>query len=151
MCMSYVQSLYHIVFRTYASERTIDERYERDLYSYLYAVATERRVHVYRIGGMPDHIHMLVDMPSTESVSAFVGHLKSVSSKWLKGNALFPHFRGWATEYAALSYSLRDKEMIVNYIRNQKEHHRKVTFEEEYRHFLSDYGIVIREEFWMVD
>lgn len=79
--MSYVQSLYHIVFRTYASEPTIDELHERDLYAYLYTVAMERKVHVYRIGGMPDHIHMLIDIPSTDSLAGFVQHLKTISSK----------------------------------------------------------------------
>ena len=106
---------------------------------------------MHRIGGMPDHIHLFVELPPTESVAAFVQHLKTVSSKWMADNALFPHFRGWAREYAALSYSIRDKEMITNYIRNQKVHHRKVTFEEEYRQLLTDYGIAIREEFWMKD
>lgn len=64
---------------------------------------------------------------------------------------MFPRFRGWAREYAALSYSLRDKDMIVGYIKSQKEHHRKTTFAEEYRQFLSEYGISINEEYFLKD
>lgn len=149
--MSYVQSLYHVVFRTYASELTIDERFERDLYAYLFTVAQNQNVHVYRIGGMPDHIHMLVDLPSTLAIASFVQHIKTVSSKWLSTNPAFPHFRGWAKEYAALSYSLREKDMIVNYIKGQKEHHKKVSFEQEYRQFLLEYGVSIREDYWLKD
>ena len=136
--MSYVQSLYHIVFRTYRSERVIREECERDLYAYLYGVALNLRVKVWRIGGMPDHVHMLVELPPSLSVASFMQNLKVASSKWMKSQAGFPDFRGWAKEYAALSYSLRDKDMIVNYIKRQKEHHKKTTFAEEYALFLKE-------------
>ena len=149
--MSYVQSLYHVVFRTYRSERVIDEKYERELYAYLYNVATNARVKVYRIGGMPDHIHMLVDLPPSLSIASFMQHLKVASSKWMKEQDCFPHFKGWAKEYAALSYSLRDKEKIVNYIKGQKDHHRTVSFVEEYRLFLMEYGKKIEEKYFLRD
>ena len=149
--MSYVQSLYHVVFRTYRSEPVIEVQQERELYAYLYNVATNARVKVYRIGGMPDHIHMLVDLPPSMSIATFMQQLKVASSKWMKENRRFPNFRGWAKEYAALSYSLRDKEMIVNYIKGQKEHHKKTTFAEEYRAFLEAYGVEVKEEYFLRD
>ena len=149
--MSYVQSIYHVVFRTYSSEKTISESAERDFYKYAYTVAVAQGAYVYRIGGMPDHVHLLVSIPPAISIADFVQHLKSTTSKWMNGNPLFPHFRGWAKEYAAISYSMRDVEVITNYIKNQKVHHQTQTFAEEYRAFLTECGISINEAYWLKD
>jgi hypothetical protein len=77
--------------------------------------------------------------------------IKTDSSKWLKANPHFPNFRGWGREYAGFSYSLRDKDKIVDYIKNQKEHHQKNTFVEEYRSFLQENGVVIDERYFLRD
>ena len=105
----------------------------------------------YRIGGMPDHLHIFVSLPSYLSLASFVQRVKTDSSKWLKANPHFPHFRGWGREYAGFSYSLRDKDMIVGYIMKQKEHHHKTTFVEEYRTFLQKHGVVIDERYFLRD
>lgn len=136
--MSYTTSFYHIVLRTYRSKPTIIEEHERELYAYIYGIAKNLNCQTYRIGGMPDHIHIFVSLPSTMPLATFVQRVKTASSKWLKANPHFPDFRGWGHEYAGFSYSCRDKNMIVNYIRRQKEHHRKTNFVDEYRKFLED-------------
>ena len=149
--MSYTTSYYHIVFRTYRSEQTICEEYERELYAYIYGIAKKLNCQTYRIGGMPDHIHIFVSLPSTMSLSAFVQRVKSETSKWLKVNPHFPHFRGWTHEYAGFSYSLRDKDMILGYIMRQKEHHKKVEFPTEYRSFIEANGGQIDEDYFLRD
>ncbi len=149
--MSYTTTYYHIVFRTYRSEMTIPEDHEKELYAYLYGIAKNLHCQTYRIGGMPDHIHMFVSLPPTLPLASFVQRLKTDSSKWLKANRRFPDFRGWSHEYAGFSYSLRDKDMIVGYILRQKEHHRKVSFKEEYRSFLLKNGIVPDERYFLRD
>ena len=149
--MSYTQTLYHIVLRTHRSENTIVTTYERDLYSYILGFVDNIGGHLYRIGGMPDHVHILVSLPPSLAMSKFVQDLKVATSKWLKTNTNFPHFAGWSKEYAGFTYSMRDRDMIVNYIARQKEHHRTITFAEEYRAFLVENGIVIREEYFLVD
>ena len=106
---------------------------------------------LYRIGGMPDHVHLFVSLPATLAMSKFVQELKISTSKWLKANAHFPLFEGWTKEYAGFSYNLRDKAMIVGYIAKQKEHHRHETFVEEYRQFLVDNGVEIKEEYFLQD
>ena len=93
--MSYTTSYYHIVFRTYRSEPTIVADHERELYAYLYGIARNLRCQTYRIGGMSDHVHLFVSLPSTLPLAEFVQRLKTDSSKWLKANPDFPHFRGW--------------------------------------------------------
>ncbi len=94
---------------------------------------------------------MFVSLPSSLALSDFVQRVKTDSSKWLKSNLDFPHFRGWGREYAGFSYSMRDKDMIVGYIMRQKEHHRRVTFAEEYRAFLEENGMTVDERYFLND
>ena len=136
--MSYTTSYYHIVIRTYRSEPTILEEYESELYAYIFGIAKNLNCQTYRIGGMPDHIHIFVSLPSTMPLATFVQRVKTDSSKWLKANPHFPDFQGWGHEYAGFSYGQRDKDMIVNYIKRQKEHHRKISYADEYRKFLEE-------------
>ena len=149
--MSYTISYYHIVLRTYRSEPTISTDHERELYAYIYGIAKNLSCQTYRIGGMPDHVHIFVSLPASLSVAEFVQRVKTSSSKWMKGNPSFQNFRGWSHEYAGFSYSLHDKDVIVGYIMRQKEHHRKVTFAEEYRSFLEENGVVIDERYFLKD
>ena len=149
--MSYTQTFYHIVLRTHRSIPAIVEDCERELYSYMLGFIYNKDGHLYRIGGMPDHVHLFVSLPATLSMSKFVQELKIVTSKWLKANPHFPLFDRWSKEYAGFSYNLRDKNMIVGYIAKQKEHHRRVTFAEEYRQFLIENAVDIKEEYFLKD
>ena len=149
--MSYTKFYYHIVIRTYRSGPTINIEHETELYAYMIGYANNMNAKLFQIGGMPDHIHLFVSLPATMTVAEFVQKLKVSSSKWLKANANFPMFDGWGREYAAFSYCERDKDMIVNYIKNQKKHHLKVSFSGEYRKFLTDNGITINEKYFMKD
>jgi len=65
-----------------------------------------------------------------------------------KKNARFKSFKGWSDGYAALTYAYRDKDMIINYIKNQREHHKKESFQDEYRKLLEDFGIPIDERYF---
>ncbi|MBP5650503.1 MAG: transposase [Bacteroidales bacterium] len=149
--MSYTQTSYHIVLRTHRSIPAITEDCERDLYSYILGFINNKGGHLYRIGGMPDHLHLFVSLPANLSMSKFVQELKIVTSKWLKANPHFPLFDRWSKEYAGFSYNLRDKNMIVGYIAKQKEHHRQVSFAEEYRQFLIENAVDIKEEYFLTD
>ena len=149
--MSYIQSIYHIVFRTYRSGQTIATEHDRELYAVIMEQTNSLQGKIYRIGGMPDHVHIFVSLPATISVSQYVQAIKTFTSKWLKANPAFPCFNGWAHEYAAFSYSIHDKDKIVSYIKGQKEHHKRVSFAEEYRALLTDAGIDIREEYFLKD
>lgn len=136
--MSYTTSYYHVVIRTYRSEPTILEEHESELYAYIYGIAKNLNCQTYRIGGMPDHVHIFVSLPSTMPLATFVQRVKTDSSKWLKTNPHFPDFHGWGHEYAGFSYSQRDKDMIVNYIKRQKVHHRGISYADEYRKSLEE-------------
>ncbi|MCR4856749.1 MAG: IS200/IS605 family transposase [Bacteroidales bacterium] len=149
--MSYTKSHYHIIFSTYRRKKTIPEEHERELYAYIYGIANNLNCETYRIGGMPDHIHIFVSLHPTISLATFVQRVKTESSKWLKLNPHFPDFQRWERKYAGFSYNYRDKERIINYIMKQKEHHRKKSLEKEYRNYVEENGIVIDDRFFLRD
>ena len=149
--MSYTKLIYHIVFRTKHSIRALNEENERELYAYIYGIAKSYNAFVYRIGGMPDHIHILLDFPPTYALSDFMREMKKSTSKWIKECGKFPYFTGWGEGFAAFSYSKDEIDTIINYIKNQKEHHRVVTFAEEYRNFLLENGLTPDERFFLKD
>jgi REP element-mobilizing transposase RayT len=147
--MSYVQILIHAVVRTYKSEPTLptDEK-RKFLYQEMWGIINNKGGHLYRINSMEEHVHLLFTMPATIAVSDFMQALKGSSSKIIKTREGFEKFKAWGEGYAALSYSLRDKNMIVNYIINQQEHHKEVSFKDEYIAFIKEMGKEFDERDW---
>ena len=139
------------MFRTKYGHDTIVEDHEKELYAYLYGIVKSKKSHLYRINGMPNHIHMLVDLHPTVSLSYFMRELKESSSKWLKQQPNFPDFIGWAEGYAAISKNADDIETVTNYIKRQKEHHKEQDFSVEYRKMLEDSGVEIDERYFLKD
>ena len=97
---------------------------------------------------MEDHLHLLSDLHPSIALADYVRDIKTASSLWLKQHGKFHNFEGWADGYAALTYSWRDKDMIVNYIKNQQDHHKEETFEEELKRLLEEAGIIIDERYF---
>ena len=150
--MSYTNLLYHIIFRTKASDRSIPFAKANMLYNYIWGIVRNKNSKLYRIGGMPDHIHMLVELPSSISVSEFVRVVKVESSKFLSDNYEdFPLFKGWAKEYCALTYSFRDRDVICNYIRNQQQHHLGESLYNELQRLLAENAIEYKSEYLFND
>ena len=147
--MSYVQLLIHAVVRTYKSENTLptDDRV-KFLYQDMYGIIKNKGGYLYRINSMSDHVHLLFTMPPVIALSDFMKVLKASSSKIIKSVDGFEKFKAWGEGYAALSYSLRDKDMIVKYIINQQKHHKKVTFKDEYKAFIKEMGLEFDERDW---
>jgi len=140
--MSHISFTYHIVWRTKRSERTISELHERDLYAYIHGICKQRNCFLYRINSMPDHIHLCVSIHPTISVSNFVQIIKQSTSIWIKEHPeWFPMFDNWGNGYAAFTYSANERDIVVEYIRNQKEHHHKKSFKDEYFELLSEFGL----------
>jgi REP element-mobilizing transposase RayT len=147
--MSYVQILIHAIIRTYKSEPTLPTGEEiKFLYQEMWGIIKNRGGHLYRINSMPDHVHLLFTMPPTIALSNFMQVLKASSSKILKTVEGFEKFTAWGEGYAALSKSMEDKDLIVKYIINQQEHHRKRTFREEYEAFIREMGKVFDANDW---
>ena len=139
--MSFTRFIYHIVFSTKNRYPSICQEHGRVLYNILYNLMLKEGAHVMRIGGMPDHIHILADIPATLSPAKFIQKIKQESSFIIANSPEFPQWNGWENGYAAFSYSISDIDVIRAYISNQKEHHKKISFREEYRDWLIENGI----------
>ncbi len=134
--MSYRILIYHAVFSTYMRQRTISQEHESGLYSYILGVIGKRGGYVRAIGGMSDHIHIVFDLPPTISVSSLVKEVKQYSSTWLSDNPDFPNWNGWSRSYAIFTCSPLSIDPVIRYVRNQKEHHKKHSFEDELKKML---------------
>lgn len=141
------QIFYQIVFSTKNREDSISEEYEAELYKYVWGIINNSKCKLYRINSMPNHIHIFSDLHPTVSLSDYVKSIKVGSNTWMKESGKFPAFKGWQDGYGAFTYSLNEKDMIINYIKNQKEHHRTETFLEEYGRLLKENGIEFDEKY----
>ena len=139
--MSYVQLLIHAIVRTYKSEATLPAGEKvKLLYQKMGGIIENKGGYLYRINSMPEHVHVLFTMPPTIALSDFMQVLKGSSSKDLRMVEGFEQFKAWGEGYAALSKSMEDRDKLIKYIINQQEHHRKVTFREEYEVFIKEMG-----------
>jgi REP element-mobilizing transposase RayT len=144
---SFRQIFYHIIFGTKYRQPTIDESNCRELYQYISGVIKNKNCHLYRINGVEDHVHLFSDLHPTISLSDFIKDIKVSSSLWMKESGKFPKFEAWQEGYGAFTYSVREKDMIINYIKNQKEHHRKETFRDEFKRLLLENGVDFEEKY----
>ena len=150
--MSYIQSLHHIIIRTKYSELTIPNEHSEELYRYISGYVNKKKSFLYRVNGMPDHIHILVGIHSTIALADFVKELKTSSNTWLKENRdKFPYFISWGERYAAFTLRYQEKDAVIDYIKNQREHHKAEAFIDEYRRLISENGIDVDERFFMID
>ena len=147
--MSYVQLFIHAVIRTYNSENTLPtDDSVKFLYQEILGIIKNKGGYLYRINSMSDHVHLAFTMPPTIAIADFMKAIKASSSKIIKAKEGFENFKAWGKGYAALSYSLREKDMIVKYIINQQEHHKETTFRDEYTSFIKEMGLEFDERDW---
>ena len=145
--MSYKQIYYHIIFGTKSHQNTINEKNCDELYKYIWGIIKNKNCHLYRINGSINHIHILTDLHPSISLADFIKEIKRSSSLWAKEKRLFPNFNGWAEGYAAITISHRDKNKVIDYIKNQKEHHKHESFITEFKRFLTENGIEYDEKY----
>jgi len=130
---------YHLVFATKNREPLIAKDWRNELHSYLGGIVKGLEGHPQGIGGVADHVHLLVSLKPTICLSDFMRELKKSSSIWVS-EAHCPNFR-WQEGYAAFSVSASAREGVRAYIANQEEHHRVKSFQEELVEFLEKSGV----------
>jgi len=144
---TYKQIFYHIVFGTKHRESTIAESHCEELYKYIWGIIKNKHCTLYRINGVEDHIHIFSDLHPSLCLADYIKDIKVASSIWMKESGLFSEFKGWQDGYGAFTYSLNQKNTIINYIKNQKEHHKKESFYDEYKRLLIENGIEFEEKY----
>ena len=146
---TYTQLLYQIVFSTKDRGKVITEENEVRLYRYIWETLKNKKCHVYRIGGVENHLHIVTHIHPTLAISPLVKDIKVGSHKMIKDENLFPNFTSWQIGYGAFTYSYTAKDHLINYVKNQKEHHKKVSFRDEYRALLEEHGVKYDEKYLM--
>lgn len=144
---TYTQILYQIVFGTKNDEQTMVESGQKTLYKYIWGILKNKKCHLYRINGMEDHIHIVTHIHPTVALAYLIKDIKIASSEYIKTENLFPNFRGWQNGYGAFTYSITAKDNLIEYVKNQKQHHRKLTFRNEYINLLNEHGIEFDEKY----
>jgi putative transposase len=141
MSHSYVSNFMHCTFSTKGRSPFINSELESRLWPYVGGIAKEHHMKALAIGGIADHLHALLSLPGMMSFSKAVQLIKGGSSKWIHDT--FPEQKqfAWQEGYGAFSVSASQVPKTIAYINNQKEHHRKKTFQEEFVELLEKHGI----------
>ncbi len=147
MANTYTSLHVHYVFSTKHREPLIVPKLQNRLWAYMGGIARENRMLPLRIGGVADHVHALVSLPASLSVSKGVQLIKGASSAWVSTSFRSTRQFAWQAGYGAFSVSASQISTIVRYIEGQEAHHRTTTFQEEYRAFLEKHGIPFDERY----
>jgi len=144
---SYRQILYHLTFHTKNSEKVLQNSENQELFKYIWGVLKNKNCKLYRINGVEDHVHIVCDLHPSVALANLIKDIKVSSSIWIKKNNIYPNFSCWAEGYGAFTLSLKEKDAAVKYVMNQQEHHKKISFRDEYIQLLKDNGIEFDEKY----
>jgi putative transposase len=138
MSHSYSSNRVHVIFSTKNRKQCLSDEFQPKLWAYMAGIAHNQGFEAMIVGGVKDHVHALVVLPPTLSLAKAVQFLKGSSSKWMnETNGEFV----WQEGYGAFSVSASQTADVVRYIQNQRAHHEKKSFEEEFVEFLKKYGV----------
>jgi len=145
--MSYVSSYFHCVFSTKERRPFITPKLRERLWPFLGGIARQNKMKAIEIGGVEDHVHILLSLPSTMPISKALQLMKGGSSKWI--HETFPEHRlfAWQEECGAFSVSVSQLDKTNEYIKGQKAHHTKMTFQEEFLALLKKHRIEYDERY----
>ena len=143
MAQSLTSLLVHIVFGTKNRIPYLDDVINYELYLYVTKILQNHNCQSLRIGGTEDHIHVLCVMAKNLSIGKIVEEIKTSSSKWIKTKGIKYQEFYWQSGYGAFSVSSNRRDIVCNYISQQKQHHQKITFMEEFHSLLKKHQIAI--------
>ncbi|MCL2289822.1 MAG: IS200/IS605 family transposase [Bacteroidetes bacterium] len=147
MSQSLAKLYVHLIFHVKNEHVFIRPEDEKELYAYMGGIIKKNESESIKIGGVQNHVHILAEMSKNISLSKFLEEIKRNSSRWIKTkDAHYKNF-AWQGGYSGYSVSQSKVGIVSNYIEHQKEHHRKITFQEEYLQFLKKYRIDYDEKY----
>jgi putative transposase len=139
--MSHTSILVHYVFATHQRRPLISDELQPKLWAYMGGIARANGMKALAIGGMRDHVHLLLSLPATLTIAKAVQLIKAGSSKWMNDQKRTKWFE-WQEKYGAFSIGVSQKEAAIRYICNQRQHHAKKSFDTELKTILKRHGIV---------
>jgi putative transposase len=144
---TFTQILYHIVFSTKNRERTLMPDKRTQLFKYIWGVIEKKHSHPYYINGVEDHLHIATHIHPTIALSDLIKDIKLSTSSFISDNNILKYFGGWQDGYSAFTCSYKDKDRLIEYIKNQEVHHKKITYKEELITLLNEHGIEFDEKY----
>ncbi|REE25069.1 REP element-mobilizing transposase RayT [Winogradskyella pacifica] len=144
---TYTEIHIQAVFAVQNRQSLIRDSWKAELYKYITGIFKNNNHKVLQINGVADHIYVLFGMRPTQSLSELMKQVKHDSSKWINKKGFVNGRFSWQSGYGAFSYSKSEVPRIINYIKNQEEHHKKVVFKEEYLMLLKDFDVEFNERF----
>lgn len=142
---TYTQIVYHIVFSTKNRQCVLDIEHHEKLFRYIWGIVKNKQCTLHQINGFTDHLHILTSLHPSLSLAGFVKDIKLAGTYWIRKKGVFKDFTGWQEGYGAFTHSSEERPHLIDYIRKQKEHHRQVSFKEEYKALLERAGIQVDE------
>ncbi len=147
MANTYTQIHIQAVFSVQNRQCIISDSWKNELYKYITGIIKNNKHKPLAINGMPDHIHILFGLRPAQSISDLLQDIKGNSSKWINEKKFVKGNFSWQEGYGAFSYRKSDIPQIINYIRNQQEHHQRKSFTEEYLELLKEFNIDYDERY----
>lgn len=147
MANTYTQIHLQLIFAVKFRDSLIRPAWKDELYKYITGIITSNEHKVLAIGGMPDHIHILIGLRPDQALSGLLKEVKGSSSKWINERRFLNSHFTWQEGYAAFSYKKSDLSGIISYIQHQEEHHKKKNFQEEYLEMLNEFQVNFDERY----
>lgn len=144
---TYSQIYIQIIFAVKNRHAQINSNWEKHLYKYITGIVQNRGQKMLSINGMPDHIHIFIGMKPNCCLSDLVREVKKSSGTFIKDNQFSASPFKWQEGFGAFSYSHSQLTNVIRYIENQKEHHKKKTFKQEYLEFLTNFNIQFKNDY----
>ncbi len=147
---AYTQINLHLVFVVAKREFCLLPSFDNELYEYFGGILKNNGHYPLSINGYFDHVHLFFELNPKQAISDLVRDLKANTSKWINDNRFLPGRFSWQSGYGGFSYSKSQRSNVITYIENQKQHHGKKTFRQEYLEILERFGIEFKEEYLFV-
>jgi putative transposase len=147
MANTYTQIHVHFVFSVKYREGVIGVLWKEELYKYIAGIIKTNNHKLLAINGMSDHIHILIGMRPTQSISDLMQDIKGNSSKWINEKKFLKAKFEWQEGYGAFSYSKSQVNKVIDYIKNQETHHKKKSFRDEYLDYLQKFEVDYDEKY----
>jgi len=138
--MSYVKIWLHCVWSTKNRDQTIPHSFRPEVLKHFRENADEKNIILDYINAHENHVHALINLGKQQNLATIMQYLKGESSFWINSKKILPYQFSWQDDYFAVSVGHSQVERIRNYIKNQDEHHRKMSWEEEVNLFMKKYG-----------
>ena len=147
MSGTFSQIYLQIVFSVKGRENMILSDFEEEVYKYIAGIISKNGQKSLAVNGMPDHVHIFIGLNPSMRISDLVRDIKCNATNFINDKNWLKQKFCWQTGYGIFSYSRSEIGMVVDYIKNQKEHHRKKTFKEEYTDLLKKFQIEFKDEY----